>query len=155
MSNISRLPPFAKTVHMEVEIPASQRDEFERAMIEIVSGERPRMDALDRDIAAIKSRADAALRTIEEAIEEAIDDNPTTGQASLLVRFLAGIYNGQEYPFDLTNLRGLDTRLANACLDYLNFDRLRLAEVHEHLTAGDRGLHRWIEACGIVPAPQR
>jgi hypothetical protein len=148
MSNVTRLPPFAKKVRIEAEIPASQRDEFERAMIEIVAGERPRMDALDRDLAAIKSRADAALRVIEQAI----DENPTTGQARRLVRFLAGLYNGSDYPFDLTELRGLDTRLANACLDYLNYDRLGIAEVHKHLTNGDRGLHRWLEQCGIVPA---
>ena len=33
------------------------------------------------------------------------------------------------------------TALANACLDYLNYDRLGLAEVHKHLTYGDRALH--------------
>ena len=148
MSNVTRLPPFAKTVRVEAEIPVSQRDEFERAMIEIVSGERSRMDALDSDLAAIKRRADAALRVIDEAIS----DHPTTGQARRLVRFLAGLYNGQDYPFDLTEPRGLDTRLANACLDYLNYDRLGIAEVHKHLTNGDRGLHRWLEECGIVPA---
>jgi hypothetical protein len=38
MSNIMRLPPFSKTVHVEAEIPVSQRDEFERAMIDIVAG---------------------------------------------------------------------------------------------------------------------
>ena len=151
MSNVTRLPPFAKTVRMEIEIPVSQRDELERAMVEIVAGERTRMDALDRDLAAIKVRADAALRVIEEAI----DDNPTTGQARRLVRFVAGLYNGQDYPFDLTELRGLDTRLANACLDYLNYDRLGIAEVHKHLSAGERGLHRWLEACGVTPEPRR
>jgi hypothetical protein len=97
VSNVTRLPPFAKTVRIEATIPASQRDEFDRAMIEIVAGERPRMDALDRDLAAIKSRADAALR----AIEQAIDDN----QARRLVRFVAGLYNGQDYPFDLTDAK--------------------------------------------------
>ena len=50
--------------------------------------------------------------------------HPTTGQGGWLVRFLAGLYHGAEYPFDLSELRGLDTRLANACLDYLNYDRL-------------------------------
>lgn len=147
-SNVTRLPPFAKKVRLEIEIPASQRDEFERAMIEIVAGERPRMDALDRDVGAIKARADAALRVIEAAI----DDNPTSGQARRLVRFIAGLYNGSDYPFDLTDLRALDTNLANACLDYLNYDRLGISEVHKHLAGGDRALHRWLEECGIEPA---
>jgi hypothetical protein len=137
MSNVTRLPPFAKTVRVEAEIPVSQRDEFERAIIDIVAGERPRMDALDRDLAAI---------------EKAINDHPTSGQAKRLVRFLAGMYNGQDYPFDLSELRGLDTKLANACLDYLNYDRLGVKEVHKHLANGERDLHRWIEDYHIESA---
>jgi len=31
MSNVTRLPPFSKTVHVEADIPVSQRDELERA----------------------------------------------------------------------------------------------------------------------------
>jgi hypothetical protein len=151
MSNVTRLPPHAKTIHVEAEIPISQRDEFERAVVEIVAGERPRMDALDRDLAAIKTRAIAALLVIEAAI----NDHPTTGQAKRLVRFLAGLYNGQDYSFDLTELRGLDTKLANACLDYLNYDRLGIKEVHKHLANGDRDLHRWLEEYKIEPASRR
>ena len=151
MSNVTRLPPHPKTVHVETDIPISQRDEFERAIVDIVAGERPRMDALDRDLAAIKTRAMAALQDIEKAI----DDHPTTGQAKRLVRFLAGVYNGQDYPFDLTELRALDTKLANACLDYLNFDRLGIKEVHKHLANGERDLHRWLEEYQIKAALRR
>jgi hypothetical protein len=151
MSNVTRLPPHPKTVHVEAEIPISQRDEFERAIVDIIAGERPRMDALDRDLAQITARAMAALQDIEKAI----NDHPTTGQAKRLVRFLAGLYNGQDYPFDLTELRGLDTKLASACLDYLNYDRLGIAEVHKHLAKGERDLHRWLEAYGIEPASNR
>jgi hypothetical protein len=93
-------------------------------------------------------RARPALEIIETAIRE----NPTTGQAGRLVRFLAGLYNGQDYPFDLTELRALDTRLANACLDYLCYDSLGKREVHHHLAGGDRELNRWISDYGIEPA---
>jgi hypothetical protein len=148
MSNVTGLPPFAKTVHVEADIPISQRDEFERAVVDIVAGKRPRMNALDRDLAAIKTRAMAALQVIEVAI----NDHPTTGGAKRLVRFLAGLYNGQDYPFDMTELRGLDTKLANACLDYLNYDRLGIKEVHKHLANGDRDLRRWFEEYQIKPA---
>jgi hypothetical protein len=151
MTNVTRLPPFSRTIHVEADIPLSQRDEFDRAMIEIVAGERPRMDALEQDLAAIGSRAMTALAVIEKAINE----HPTTGGAGRLVRFLAGVYNGQDYPFDLTELRGLDTALANACLDYLNYDRLGIKEVHKHLTNGERDLHRWLEEYRIEPTPPR
>jgi hypothetical protein len=141
-------PPPSKTVHVEADIPASQLDEFERAMVEIVAGERPRMDTLVGDEASIHTRAMQAL----QAIEASINAHPTTGQSRRLVRFLAGLYNGQDYPFDLTEVRGRDSRLANACLDYLNYDPLGKKEVHKHLANGDRDLLRWLEEYGIEPA---
>ena len=118
MSNITRLPPSGRKVHVEADIPASQLDEFDRAITAIAAGERPRMDTLARDEGEIVRRAMAALEKIEAAIEA----HPGTGQARRLVKFLAGVYNGEDYPFDLTELRALDTELANACLDYLNYD---------------------------------
>lgn len=125
MSNVTRLPPHPKTVRVEAEIPVSQRDEFERAVV--------------------------ALQVIETAIKS----HPTTGGARRLVEFLAGVYNGQDYPFDLTELRGLDRTLADACLDYLNYDRLGIKEVHRHLSNGDTDLHHWLEEYRIVPASAR
>lgn len=151
MSNVTRLPPHAKTIHVEADIPISQSDEFDRAMVDIIAGERPRMDALDRDVTAITRRALEALKLIESAIKA----HPTTGGARRLVKLLAGVYNGQDYPFDLTELRGLDTELANACLDYLNYDRLGIKEVHKHLINGERDLHRWLEEYGIEPVSRR
>ena len=148
MSNVTRLPPHPKTVRVEAEIPVSQRDEFERAIVDIIAGERPRMNTVDRDVNAITRRALESLKVIETAIRE----HPTSGQARRLVGFLAGLYNGQDYPFDMTELRGLDTALANACLDYLNYDRLGVKEVHKHLSNGDTDLHRWLADYSIEPA---
>jgi hypothetical protein len=34
--------------------------------------------------------------------------------------------------------------LANARLDYLNFDRLGIKEVHKRLSNGETDLHRWL-----------
>lgn len=59
------------------------------------------------------------------------------GQARRLAWFLAAVYNGALFPFDLTQLRGTRYR-ARACLDYLNYDRL-----------GRREVHRWIADYGI------
>ena len=147
MSNITRLPPSGRKVHVEADIPASQLDEFDRAITAIAAGERPRMDTLARDEGEIVRRAMAALEKIEAAIEA----HPGTGQARRPVKFLAGVYNGEDYPFDLTELRALDTELANACLDYLNYDRLGKREVHKHLKNGDRDLHRWLERYDLLP----
>ncbi len=147
MTNVTRLPPFGKTLHVEADIPASQLDEFNRAITNLIVGDRPRMDALVRDEGEILRRANAALQLIERTIGE----HPGTGQARRLVSFIAGVYNGQDYPFDLSELRGLDAALANACLDYLNYDRLGKTEVHKHLSNGERDLHAWIERYGLTP----
>ena len=66
-------------------------------------------------------------------------------------RFLAAVYNGHEFHFDLTDLGALDTDLANACIDYLNYDRLSKAEVHTHLPDGGRQMQWFISQHGIRP----
>jgi hypothetical protein len=73
-----------------------------------------------------------------------------------MVGFLAGIYNGYDYPFDLSDLRALDTHLANACLDYLNYDRLGIADLDRHLDGGGRELRAWLRDYGVeaIKRPQ-
>lgn len=126
----------------------AQARELEAAWREIVTGEQlPRSAALESDLEAIQERARIGLERIERAIRE----HPTAGQTGRLVQFLAAIYNGYDYAFDLTELRTLDTRLANACLDYLNYDRLGKTEVHKHLSDGERELHQWIRDYRVRP----
>lgn len=127
----------------------TQARELEAAWHQITAGKAmPHTEVLEENTEAIMERARTALTTIEAAIRE----HPTTGQAGRLVRFLAGVYNGGDFPFDLTDLRALDTELANACLDYLNYDRLGKREVHHHLSGGDRELHQWMKDYGLEPA---
>jgi hypothetical protein len=147
MSN--RITPEPPQISLKMTVrDEAQARELDMAWREIISGERPpRNEAPEHEIQSIMDRAQEALLTIETAIGE----NPTSGQAGRLIRFIAGLYNGYDYPFDLTDLRGLDTRLANACLDYLNYDRLGKREVHRHLTGGEKRLHQWLEDYGIKP----
>ena len=119
-----------------------------KAWQEIVTHRKlARTEALEHGTEAVMERAREALKVIEQAIRE----HPTTGQARRLVRFLAAIYNGYDFSFDLTELRTLDTGLANACLDYLNYDRLSKREVHHHLAGGDQELQHWIRDYGVEP----
>lgn len=149
-SSGTRLPQEDERIEMRLSVTNNAQAEELRAAWEeiVVGGKQPRTEALARDRAAITSRGLTALEVIETAIRQ----NPTTGQARRLLRFLLGVYNGYDYPFDLTDLRALDTGLANACLDYLNYDRLGIREVHKHLSGGDRELHRWRADYGIEPA---
>jgi hypothetical protein len=54
-------------------------------------------------------------------------------------------------PYELTDLRTLDTALANACLDYLNYDRLGACDLDRHLPEGGRELQAWIRDYRLVP----
>jgi len=143
-----RLPSEAALISVKMTVHGeAQARELDIAWREIISGERlARTEALEHDVQSIMDRAQEALLIIETAI----GNHPTSGQAGRLVRFLAGLYNGTDYPFDLSDLRVLDTRLANACLDYLNYDRLGKREVHRHLTGGEDRLHQWLEDYGIT-----
>lgn len=145
------LPARPRMVRIQAEIPLDRMDEYRQMYAEVMRGARPRIQALEHELQQITGRAMLALDVIATAVHR----NPGTGQAGRLVRFIAGCYNGAAYPFDLTDLRGLDTALANACLDYLNYDRLAIREVHHHLPGGDAVLHRWLREYGIEPASGR
>lgn len=54
-----------------------------------------------------------------------------TGGGSTCVKVLLGLYNGQRFPFDLTDLRRMDDRLLNAALHVIHMDAYRTpAEIH-------------------------
>jgi len=105
-------------------------------MQEILAGKRTRLDTLEQEFRAIETRGLHGLSVILTAIRS----HAGTGQAGQLVHFLAGLYNGYDYPFDLSDLRPLDTALANACLDYVNYDRLAVCDLDKHLEGGGREL---------------
>lgn len=136
-----------RTVRVEVEIPTHLQDELDQLLVELMAGRRPRMEALSSDRRTVEQRASSALAKTVAHIEQ----HDGTGGARRLVKFIAGLYNGDDYPFDLTELRGLDVELQNACLDCLNYDRLGIDEVHTHLPGGDKQLHRWLERYSITP----
>jgi hypothetical protein len=139
-------PPRRIQLHFDVATD-DQAAELSAAWEEIVSGKRTRLSAAAEDTHEIMERARVSLQTIVKAIE----NNPGTGQTRRLVKFLAGLYNGHEFHFDLTDLRSLDTELANACIDYLNYDRLAKAEVHTHLPGGGRQMQWFLAQHGIRP----
>jgi len=139
-ASATALRPARRKVRVSVEIPEEAATEFELLMSELLTGKRDRALALERERATIQAQAVAAIRM-----------HPGTGQVCRLVRFLAGVYCGSDYPFDLSELRGLDTKLANACLDYLNYDRLGIRDLDQHLgDDGRRELRGWIRAYEVT-----
>lgn len=70
------------------------------------------------------------LDALDQVFETAVRLNDTGG-GSTLAKLLLGLYNGQRFPFDLTDLRRLDGSNLNAALQVIRMDASRCrAEVH-------------------------
>jgi hypothetical protein len=65
--------------------------------------------------------------------------NGHSGQCRTVAGFLLGLYNGGEYPFDLTDFRTLDREIFIDCLAVLALDYHPEQEIHVRLgVSGDR-----------------
>lgn len=96
----------------------------------------------------VKVGNDVRARAVESlsVLVTSIKRHPTSGQTGVLVGFIAGLYNGGEYPFDLTQLRSLDPELLGPCMHVLAFNCVRQeGEIHEWGVFADTELHDWIE----------
>lgn len=111
---------------IEVELPAWLAGEFDYVFQEIQSGDFSRLEKRHEERAKGSDAGVAGLETIVETIRR----HSGTGQVKKLLRFLAGLYNSYDYPFALHELRGLDTRLSEACLAVLAEDVKAIAEIH-------------------------
>ena len=53
-----------------------------------------------------------------------------SGQCKTVARFLLGLYNGNRFPFDLTDFRTLDVSIFLDCITVLTMDYTPSEEVH-------------------------
>lgn len=61
----------------------------------------------------------------------------TDRQAHHIRRFLLGLYNPEQWPFEMNRLRALETKLQMACLRVLELDVMtRERDIHEYIKDG-------------------
>jgi hypothetical protein len=73
----------------------------------------------------------------------------SSGQIRRIVQFIASTYNGQDFPFDLFDLRGLDEAIGDdmlACLDALRWGHADLYRLVPH---GDERVKAVIQQWGL------
>lgn len=80
----------------------------------------------------IKAEGEAALRRL---FDFAHGDH---GQCKIVAKFLLGCYNGERFPFDLSDFRCLDANLFDDCLAVLKMDARPRHEVHEYFPLGSK-----------------
>lgn len=73
-----------------------------------------------------------------------------SGQCRYIARFLLGLYNGSRFPFDLTDLRAIDTELFDDCMAVLNMDaRITRQEVHTYFEDGGAKFEQLAKRWGV------
>lgn len=77
--------------------------------------------------------AEALARLLPVALRD-------TGQSRVIARFLLSLYNGNRFPFDLTDFRILDHSLFVDCITVLHMDYMPEQEVHCYF---ERGSEIW------------
>lgn len=89
------------------------------------------MAEFDRQRTEVKEKGIPAVQRLYQVAQGG------SGQCHALRRFLLALYNGQEWPFDLTRLRGLDAELHTDCMAVLALDAWGGREVHAYVASGE------------------
>lgn len=108
-------------------IPDPETQARMRAAMQAKARER---DARIAELPAIRLEGEAALRRLLPIAQR------DTGQSSVVARFLLNLYNGDRFPFDMTDLRRLDYELFDDCIAVLKMDSQPEKEVHRYFEDG-------------------
>lgn len=81
---------------------------------------------------AIRAEGEAALRRLLPIAQS------DTGQSGVIARFLLNLYNGNRFPFDMTDFRRLDSAVFDDCLAVLKMDAQPAKEVHNYFEHGGK-----------------
>lgn len=94
------------------------------------------IDSLFAELQRIEARRKEAMQKGIPALLRIYDTaKGDSGQALILRALLIGIFNGDDHPFDLNTLRGLDESLFEDAMEVIRFDRHAEQEVHLYLPA--------------------
>jgi hypothetical protein len=72
-----------------------------------------------------------------------------TGQSGVVAMFLLGLYNGPRFPFDLTELRRLDSSLFDDCILVLTLEKFPIMEIHRRLGISSEQFDNLAERWGL------
>jgi hypothetical protein len=131
-----------------LQVPQASIPIAQACLQDLIQGRYQREVAAEQDVA---SAGVAALHRLLDRVKQ----HWHTGQSRRIVAFLAGLYNGQDYPFDLTDLRAVDRDIAEDCLALLALDTRGVQEVHRYIDNGGAVWEAMIEDYGLKPAPRR
>lgn len=75
-----------------------------------------------------------------------------SGQCRYVAAFLLGLYNGNRFPFDLTNFRAIDGALFDDCVAVMKMDSQPRQEVHRYFEEGGKKFEQLAKDWGLEDA---
>ena len=107
---------------------------------------------LHDEMELLRLRMNAATAQGGQAYARLLDlaETRQSGQIRRIARFIASTYNGQAFPFDLFDLRGLDVAIGDDMLFCLDALRWGHADLHRLIPDGDRRVRAAIEKWGLL-----
>ncbi|MDO3615307.1 hypothetical protein Q3O97_05575 [Ralstonia pseudosolanacearum] len=144
------IPPRPATQEITTTVPTHLAPAFLQAVDEFFTQAREQRTPGQRAAEIRAQDRDAGLDSLAHRLAVAERDS---GQSSVVARFLAGLYNGRAYPFDLTALRALDADLFEHCLAVLRLDNHSSVPVHRYVPDGEARWQRMIAAWGLSTTP--
>ena len=108
-------------------------------------------DSVDAEIAQCDARSRQATQAGAQAFARllALAEERDSGQIPRVARFVAAVYNGEAFPFDLFELRAVDIAISDdmlCCMDALRWGR---ADLHSLLPNGDARVRAAIDRWGL------
>jgi len=131
------IPPRPKTHRITSDVPEHLLEAFQDTVTEFFANAHGGQTSAQRAAEIRAGDRDRGLDSLLQLVDVAEGD---IDQAETVAEFLADLYNGTDYRFDLTALRALDDDLFEHCLAVLLLDHRPAVEVHGYFPGG--GL-RW------------
>jgi hypothetical protein len=131
------IPPRPKTHRITSDVPEHLLEAFQHTITEFFANAHGGQTPAQRATEIRASDRDRGLDSLLQLVDVAEGD---TEQAETVAEFLAGLYNGTDYRFDLTALRALDDDLFEHCLAVLRLDHRPTVGVHGYFPGGQQ---RW------------
>lgn len=144
------IPPRPTTQAITTKVPTHLAEAFLQAVDEFFAQAHEQQTPGQRAAEIREQDRDAGLDSLMALLDVAERD---TGQSGVVARFLAGLYNGTDYPFDLTELRRLDADLFEHCLGVLRLDNQPSVEMHSYVPDGEARWRRMIATWGLDKTP--
>ena len=108
-------------------------------------------DTIDLELATHATHSRAATARGAQAFARLLHlaEQQSSGQIARVVRFIAAIYNGQDFAFDLFDLRALDIAISDDMLIGLDALRWARADLYALVPDGDSRVRAVIDHWGL------